>query len=82
MSVRADRDRLQRAFLATAALTAVLWWIKVLDNAFGWDLSALGIHPREAPGLLGVLTAPLLHGSFEHLFANTLPLLVLGTLLV
>lgn len=82
MTVRADRDRLLRAFLATAALTAALWWIKVLDNAFGWDLRALGILPRDPAGLLGVLTAPLLHGSFEHLFANTLPLLVLGTLLL
>ena len=30
-------------------------------------------------GLPGILLAPLLHGSFAHLFANSLPLLVLGT---
>lgn len=82
MSVEADRERLHRAFLAVAALTAALWWIKVLDRVGGWDLGALGIQPRELAGLVGVLTAPLVHGSFEHLFANTLPLLVLGTLLL
>ena len=32
------------------------------------------------PGLLGVLTAPLLHGSLEHLIANAISLLMLGTL--
>jgi membrane associated rhomboid family serine protease len=82
VSVHADRARLRHAFLGVALLTALLWWIKVLDRAFGWDLGMLGIEPRTAAGLVGVLTAPLLHGSFEHLFANTLPLLVLGTLLL
>jgi len=80
--MREDRERLTGAFLAVALLTAALWWIKVLDGVFDWDLGALGVHPRQAVGLIGVLTAPLVHGSFEHLFANTLPLLVLGTLLL
>ena len=29
-------------------------------------------------GLLGVPLAPFLHGGFGHLFANTIPFLVLG----
>ena len=39
-----------------------------------------GIRPRESEGLLGILFAPLLHGGFSHLLSNTIPLLVLGTL--
>ena len=35
---------------------------------------------KELPGLLGVLTAPLLHGSVEHIAANATSLLILGTL--
>jgi membrane associated rhomboid family serine protease len=31
-------------------------------------------------GLLGILTAPLLHGSLEHITANATSLLILGTL--
>ena len=30
-------------------------------------------------GLIGILFAPLMHGGFGHLIANTPPLLVLGT---
>src|SRR5206468_3667499 len=30
-------------------------------------------------GLIGVFFAPLLHGSFVHLFSNTFPLLILGS---
>jgi membrane associated rhomboid family serine protease len=75
-----DRRRFWRAFRWALAAVAVLWWIKLCEYAFGWDFSALSIHPRETLGLLGVLTAPLLHGGMEHLTANTLPLLLLGTL--
>jgi membrane associated rhomboid family serine protease len=75
-----DRRHFWRAFRWALAAVAVLWWIKLCEIAFGWDFSALSIRPREALGLFGVLTAPLLHGGLEHLTANTLPLLLLGTL--
>lgn len=43
---------------------------------------AWGIHPRTKQGLWGILFAPFLHGSTEHLLANTVPLLVLGWLVM
>lgn len=49
----------------------------ILDMDFGW----LGVQPREIEGLIGLLTAPLVHGNLRHLVSNTLPLLFLGTLL-
>ncbi|QCC78596.1 rhomboid family intramembrane serine protease [Nocardioides daphniae] len=45
------------------------------------QLDASGIRPGTSDGLMGVLFAPLLHGGFGHLMANTGPLLVLGFLL-
>jgi len=36
--------------------------------------------PRHVVGLIGILTAPLAHASFEHLMSNTLPLVLLTTL--
>jgi len=78
---RADRARLFGVALAVTGFTAALWWIRVLDEGLGWQLAALGVQPGTLAGLLGVLTAPLVHGSFEHLAANTPALLVLGTLL-
>jgi membrane associated rhomboid family serine protease len=61
-------------------LLAVMWALELLDVALrGW-LDSHGIEPRDADGLLGVLLAPVLHAGFSHLLANTVPLLVLGTL--
>jgi membrane associated rhomboid family serine protease len=42
--------------------------------------AALTVQPQKLAGLVGVLTAPLLHGSVEHLAANSLSILILGTL--
>ncbi len=43
---------------------------------------ALALVPRRIEGLPGILSAPLVHGSFAHLLANTVPLLILGGMVV
>ena len=43
-------------------------------------LQALTVNPGSVAGLLGVLSAPLLHGSPGHLLANATALLMLGVL--
>lgn len=77
---RLDRSRFKQALLASLGFIAVLWWIKMIETWLGLSFSYLGVHPRTAFGLVGLLTAPVLHGSVGHLINNTLPLLVLGTL--
>ncbi|HSM68466.1 MAG TPA: rhomboid family intramembrane serine protease [Xanthomonadales bacterium] len=58
------------------SLAGVLWFILITDQYLGLELGRFGLRPRTASGLLGILTAPLLHGGVEHMFSNTLPLLV------
>ena len=54
----------------------ILWTIFVIDVVFGLRLGQYGLRPGSVPGLIGIFTAPLLHGSFEHLLSNTLPLFI------
>ena len=79
---RKDSRHLRRSFALAASFTAVLWLIKTLETALGVSLAEFGILPGTLSGLSGILWAPLIHGSFAHLFANTAPLLVLGTALI
>jgi membrane associated rhomboid family serine protease len=59
--------------------TALLWAVEIVDALlFSGGLDGLGIRPRSVVGLRGIALAPLLHGGFGHLIANTVPLLVLG----
>lgn len=73
-----DRRRILRALLASCAFVAVLLVVHVLQGHFDW--SAWTVRPRDWQGLRGVLTAPLLHGGGAHLLANSVALLMLGTL--
>jgi membrane associated rhomboid family serine protease len=54
----------------------------VVNNLL-WNghLLQYGIIPRHLNGLPGIICAPFLHASFQHLAANTVPLLVLGGIL-
>lgn len=76
---KSDARRLRGAALSAVAFLALLWWVHLFQHLFG-DFPALALHPRELAGLVGILTAPLLHGSFAHLVSNSLPLLLLITL--
>jgi membrane associated rhomboid family serine protease len=68
--------------LAVGTFVVLLWAIWAADTAFHLDLYRFGVYPREIRGLVGILIAPLVHGSWRHLFANTLPVFVLGTSVV
>jgi len=58
-----------------------LWAIEVVDwLVMGGRLDAYGVRPRSIEGLLGIAFAPLLHGGFGHLLANTVPFVLLGFL--
>jgi membrane associated rhomboid family serine protease len=62
------------------AFTAVLYVSEAIDQVTRVDLDQNGIVPRQVSGLDGVLWAPLLHGGWGHLIANTLPFLIFGFL--
>lgn len=61
-------------------LLAVMWALELMDVVLRGSLDGAGIASRDTDGLPGVLAAPFLHAGFSHLIANTLPLLILGTL--
>jgi len=68
------------AGIVALAFTLVLYLIELVDTILGGDLDSFGIHTRELSGLDGVIWAPLLHLGWEHLFSNTVPVLVFAFL--
>lgn len=44
------------------------------------DIHAFTVRPGLAAGLWGILFAPLLHGSWNHVLSNSIAILLLGTL--
>lgn len=75
----------QRSFFASSVvpfrLVFLMWLTFTIEVYTSTDLSFLGIMPRSWPGLVGILTAPLIHGNLVHLVSNTFPLIFLGSIL-
>ena len=78
MKKNLEFKKLYYSFLPGISFVFVLWFIKVLEIAFNTHLHRMGIFPREASGLIGIATSPLIHADLEHLFSNTFPLIVLS----
>jgi membrane associated rhomboid family serine protease len=70
------------AVIISLGFVSLIWVVHLLNTGLGLDLERFGVRPREWSGLSGILLAPLLHNGFGHLFANSLPLLVLGTVML
>ncbi len=75
--------------LILAAVLAILWIVELFDMivprlAFLQvdSLDAYGIEPRSTDKVWRIATAPFLHADFRHLIANSIPLLVLGYLII
>jgi membrane associated rhomboid family serine protease len=70
------------ALILMAAFAAVLWVVQIINAVDDYRLDRFGLQPREVDGLWGVLTAPFLHSSYGHLLANTVPVILVGWVLM
>ncbi|MEO6227067.1 MAG: rhomboid family intramembrane serine protease [Thermomonas sp.] len=73
-----DGQRVRRAVQYSLASVLVLTVVFALQGKL--PLEALTVTPGSVPSLVGILAAPLLHGSPSHLLANATALLMLCTL--
>jgi membrane associated rhomboid family serine protease len=60
---------------------ALLYLVELIDLLTDHSLDGNGIRPNTTDGLWGIIFAPVLHANWQHLMANTIPLLVLGFLM-
>lgn len=60
-------------------LIGIIWFLHVVNWLCGYRLNLFGIYPRNLFGFFGIFFSPFLHGDFNHLFFNSLPLFVLAS---
>ena len=58
-------------------LVLVLWILFWVDIRFHFNFDQFGIYPRTFSGLIGIFCAPFVHGNLEHLYNNSIPLVIL-----
>lgn len=79
MDNKAEKQKFFGSLIIPLIIVALMWVVKLAEVSFGVDLGRYGLRPQTAQGLLGILTLPFLHGGWEHLMANSIPVIVLGT---
>ncbi|MFG1655121.1 rhomboid family intramembrane serine protease [Micromonospora chersina] len=71
---------LGRAFVAMCAVVPLLFLVEAIDVGLNADLDVTaGIIPHRIQGLDGVFFSPFLHAGWNHLYSNSIPLILLGT---
>ncbi len=69
-------------FRPIIVLLAVIWGVEAVNLILGHGLASWGILPRSLTGLIGIPLAPFIHGSLLHAVSNTVPLVILGGLVL
>lgn len=79
---RPPRGRIyvMRAGVVMLAWVALLWVLEAVDQIGDNRLDTYAITPRDAGELRDVIPSAFMHFGWDHLSANTVPLLVLGFL--
>ncbi len=55
----------------------LIWFVYWVEINFGWNFNKLGVYPRTISGFKGIFLSPFIHSNTNHLFNNSIPLLVL-----
>ena len=77
------RRTLRTQAVILGGIVVVLWVIEAVDAVLlRGALDGFGIQPRTLSSLPALFVAPLLHSGFGHLLANTIPLIILGWLVM
>lgn len=70
-------DLLKTNTLNATLFIVLLWIIHFINVLLHYRLNIFGVYPRNAWGLIGIPCFSFLHGNFNHLFFNSIPLIVL-----
>ena len=76
-----EKLRIYRSLRFPVMITLLMWLIKGMDMIFDLGLNEWGLYPLQVKGLPGIFTSPFLHADLAHLFANTVPFLILCSFL-
>lgn len=76
--MKPEIQKILLAFVLPLLLLFTLYTLRIMESIMDWDFITWGIYPKTTKGIMGIITSPLIHAGWSHLFANTLPLLFLS----
>jgi membrane associated rhomboid family serine protease len=74
------RERIEGVQLL-AGIVALMWVIEIINTIDSNRLDRDGIYARSFSHLWGIITAPFIHVSFQHLISNSIPFIFMGLII-
>jgi membrane associated rhomboid family serine protease len=71
----------RQGIMLLIAIVGVMWVIEIINSLDSNHLNTDGLYARNVSHLWGIITAPFLHASFQHLIDNTIPLVFVGLII-
>lgn len=76
-----ERKKIINSFFVPLIFVSLMWLVKIFEFFSASNFARYGLTTGETGGLKGIITMPFLHADFKHLTGNSVPLLILGSLL-
>ncbi|HEY5125497.1 MAG TPA: rhomboid family intramembrane serine protease [Ignavibacteria bacterium] len=76
-SFKEDKVKIITSFVIAGIFILIIWLVRFFEYYTKIDLGIYGVEPKVIKGLTGIITSPLIHADFEHLFSNTISLFLL-----
>lgn len=73
-----EKLRLKHSLIFPLFFLITIWIIKIIEFILDISFAKYGIYPLKLSGLIGIITAPLIHGDFAHLISNSSSFFVLS----
>lgn len=78
-----DKVKIFDALLFNVAFLLIIWTLWLLEYAEpSLEIKQFGTRPRSIEGLIGIISTPFLHGSFDHIKGNSLSFFTLSSFLI
>ncbi len=79
--MKEEKRKLIYALAIPVVLLFIMWVVKFVEYSFDISFANYGNYPLDIKGLAGIVLMPFIHGSWDHLMANSVSFLVLSTAL-
>lgn len=73
--------RSYRYIILPLILVLAIWLVYWVEIRYHFNFNQFGVFPREFKGILGIAFSGFIHSGINHLYSNTLPLLILSSAL-
>ena len=76
-----DKKEFLRVIILPFTFIFLMWLVKLIEIQFDLSFIKFGVFPKQISGLKGIIFSPFIHKDFTHLFNNSYPIIILGSLL-